>query len=182
MFHRCKKCNDILKVAYVGRDEHVSLSFFTFSIQLCHQRSLQKCHYTFYIYGPLGRKVFCQILKSCLIRWITSLNVKLKADRPRLRGISPMITDTQSPLTGKTGESWETHTQTDGWTLPSALSPCFTVDNEEKSDTGFAMAMCSAPLQYWSPWSFSRCMKHSRTPVSWLQVRKDTIISLIHSW
>ncbi len=26
-----------------------------------------KCHYTFYIYGPLCRKAFCQILKSCFI-------------------------------------------------------------------------------------------------------------------
>ncbi len=38
---------------------------------------LHRCKmYTFYIYGPLGRKVLCQILKSCYINWITSLNIQ----------------------------------------------------------------------------------------------------------
>ncbi len=43
---------------------------------LCRQVLLLKCHYTFYMYGPLCRKAFCRILKSCSISWITSLNVQ----------------------------------------------------------------------------------------------------------
>ena len=35
-----------------------------------------KCHCTFNIYGPLGRKAFCQNFKRCFISWITSLNVQ----------------------------------------------------------------------------------------------------------
>ena len=48
MHHRCKKCGKIKK----------------------------KCHYSFYMYGVLGKKAFCRILKRWLIDWITGLNVQ----------------------------------------------------------------------------------------------------------
>ncbi len=43
---------------------------------LCKQILFIKCHCTFYIYGPLGRKAFYRILKRCFISWITSLNIQ----------------------------------------------------------------------------------------------------------
>ncbi len=39
--------------------EEVTLHF-----QLCHQRSLLKCHCTFYIYGQWGKKVCTRLLKK----------------------------------------------------------------------------------------------------------------------
>ncbi len=44
--------------------------------QLYHQRSLLKCHCTFYIYGALGKKVLCQILQRWLISSIIGQNVQ----------------------------------------------------------------------------------------------------------
>ena len=70
MVHRCKKCSDILKVASVGRGEHANLKachFSHFQFQLCHRRSLQKCLYTFYIYGPLVNKSTFSFLKNCVL-------------------------------------------------------------------------------------------------------------------
>ncbi len=70
MLHRCKKCSDILKVASVGGGEIANLKAYHFShfeFQLCHQRSLLKCRYTFYIYGPLVKKVSFRFLKDALL-------------------------------------------------------------------------------------------------------------------
>ncbi len=56
MLHRSKKYRDILKVASVVGGEIANLKachFPLFHFQLCHQRSLLKCHCTFYIYGLL---------------------------------------------------------------------------------------------------------------------------------
>ena len=65
-----EKCSDILKVASVGGGESANLKachFSHFQFHLCHQRSLLKCHRTFYIYGPLVKKNDVQIFKRCCI-------------------------------------------------------------------------------------------------------------------
>ncbi len=75
MVHRCKKCSDILKVASVGGGQHASLKachFSHFQFQLCHQRSLLKCHCTFYIYGPLVQKSTFSFSKDCLLAILSS--------------------------------------------------------------------------------------------------------------
>ena len=69
MLHRWKKCSDILKVACVGGGEIVNLNachFSYFQFQLCHQRSLLKCHCTCYIYGQLVKKVSFRLFKHAL--------------------------------------------------------------------------------------------------------------------
>ncbi len=68
--HRFKKCYDISEVASVGGGEIAYLKachFSPFEFQLCHQRSLLKCHCTFNIYGPLVKKVFVRFLKDALL-------------------------------------------------------------------------------------------------------------------
>ncbi len=75
MLHRCKKCNNILKVASVGGGEIANLKachFSHFQFQLCHQRSLQKCQCTFYIYGPLVKKATFRFLKDCVLEVLSS--------------------------------------------------------------------------------------------------------------
>ena len=72
---RWKKCSDILKIASVGRgeSEHVKACHFShFQFQLCHQRSLLKCHHTFYIYGPLVKKLTFRFLKDCVLAVLSS--------------------------------------------------------------------------------------------------------------
>ncbi len=81
MVHRCKKYSDISKVTYGGRGEidHVKndrLSNSDLHFHLRQQMLLLKYHHTFYIYGAMGKKAFCQILKRWFISWITSLNVQ----------------------------------------------------------------------------------------------------------
>ncbi len=79
MVHRCKKCSDISEVTSGGRAEIENVKNdrpSNWHVHLRQQMLLLKCHCTFYIYGPLGRKAFCQILKRCFISWITSLNVQ----------------------------------------------------------------------------------------------------------
>ncbi len=74
MVHRCKKCYDISEVASVGGAEIANLKachFSHFQFLLCHQRSLLRCHYIFYIYGVLGNKAFCRSLKRWFIHVIS---------------------------------------------------------------------------------------------------------------
>ncbi len=69
MLHSCKEWSDILKVVSVGGGEAANLKachFSHFQFQLCHQRSLLKCHSTFYIYGQLVKKVSFRFLKHAL--------------------------------------------------------------------------------------------------------------------
>ncbi len=66
----CEKCIDIPKVASVGGGQIANLKACHFShsqFQLCHQRSLLKCRCTFYIYGPLVKKVSFRFLKDALL-------------------------------------------------------------------------------------------------------------------
>ena len=75
MVSSCKKCSDILKVASVGRGEMANMKqchFSHFEFQLCHQRSLLKCHCTFYIYGPLVKKSTFRFLKDCVLAILSS--------------------------------------------------------------------------------------------------------------
>ncbi len=70
MLHRCKKCSNNLKVASVGGGEVANLAachFSHFQFLLCHQRSLLKCHCTFYIYGPLIKKAMFRFFKQALV-------------------------------------------------------------------------------------------------------------------
>ncbi len=79
MVHRCKKCSDISEVTSGGRAEIENMKNDRpsgWQANLRQQMLLIKYHWTFYIYGPLGRKAFCWILKICFISWITSLNVQ----------------------------------------------------------------------------------------------------------
>ena len=79
MVHTCKKCGDISEVTSGGRAEIENVKNdrpSDWQANLRQQMLLIKCHCTFYIYGPLGRKAFCRILKICFISWITSLNVQ----------------------------------------------------------------------------------------------------------
>ncbi len=69
MLQRCKKWSDILNIASVGGGEFTNLKpchFPRFHFQLCHQRSLLKCHCTFYIYGTFVKKSTFRFLKHAL--------------------------------------------------------------------------------------------------------------------
>ncbi len=75
MLHRCKKCSDIFKVSSVGGGEIANLKachFSLFQFQLSHQRSLLKCHCTFYIYGPVVKKATFRFLKQALFIELSS--------------------------------------------------------------------------------------------------------------
>ena len=79
MVHRCKKCSEISEVTsggggeieYVKNDMPPGFQF-----HLRQQMLLLKSHCTFYIYGALGKKVFCRILKRWFISRITGQNVQ----------------------------------------------------------------------------------------------------------
>ena len=78
MFHRCKKCSNILKVASVGGGETASLKachFSPFQLQLCHQRALQKCR-------RLLAKSQARMSRDCrfLLFWHHSYEVTLRQD------------------------------------------------------------------------------------------------------
>ncbi len=65
-----KKCSNIFKVASVGGGEIANLkacNFPHFQLQVCHQRSLQRYHHTFYIYGPLVKKVMSRFVTDCVL-------------------------------------------------------------------------------------------------------------------
>ena len=77
MVHRCKKCSDISEVTSGGRAEIENVKNDRSSDLQCHlhqQMLLLKCHCIFYIFGPLGKKAFCRILKRWFITWITGQN------------------------------------------------------------------------------------------------------------
>ncbi len=79
MVHRCKKCSDISEVTSGGRGEIGNVKndrLSEFQFHLCQQMLLEKSHCTFYIYGALGKKAFCRILKRWFIGWITCQNVQ----------------------------------------------------------------------------------------------------------
>ena len=66
------KCH-IIKVTFGGRAEIENVKNdqpSDFQSHLRKQVPLQKSHYTFYICGALGKKVFCRILKRWFIGWI----------------------------------------------------------------------------------------------------------------
>ena len=79
MVHRCKKCSDPSEVTSGGtaeienvkNDRPSDLEF-----HLRQQMLLLKSHRTFYIYGALGKKAFCQSLKNWVISWIIAQNVQ----------------------------------------------------------------------------------------------------------
>ncbi len=71
MVHRCKKCSEISEVTSGGRAEIENVKNDRPSDLQSHLRQqmlLLKCHCTFSIYGALGKKAFCRILK----RWFIS--------------------------------------------------------------------------------------------------------------
>ena len=79
MVHWCKKCVDISKVTYGGRAkiENVKndmLSDLHFNLR--QQMLFLICYLNFYIYGALGKKAFCRILKRLFITWITGHTVQ----------------------------------------------------------------------------------------------------------
>ncbi len=56
-------------------------NFSRFQLQLCHQRSLLKCHCTFYIYGPLVKIAMFRFLKHALfIELSTKIYSSFKAN------------------------------------------------------------------------------------------------------
>ena len=78
MIHRYKKCSDISEVTSGGRAEIENVENDKVSdlqFHLRQQMLLLKYHCTFYIYGALGKKAFCWILKRSFISGITGKNV-----------------------------------------------------------------------------------------------------------
>ncbi len=72
MAHRYKKCSDNFKVTSGHRAEVENVKNnqpLDFQCHLRQQMLLYKSHCTFYIYGELDKKVFCQILKK-MVYWL----------------------------------------------------------------------------------------------------------------
>ena len=78
--HRCNKCSDISEVTSGNRAEIANLKvchFSHFQFQVCHQRSLLKCHCTLYIYGPLVKKVIVRFSKDALLHVLNVLSSRV---------------------------------------------------------------------------------------------------------
>ncbi len=74
-YAQCSIDVNVLKVASVGGGDIANLQachFSRFQFQLCHQRSLLKCHYTFYICRPLVKKVSFRFLICCALADLSS--------------------------------------------------------------------------------------------------------------
>ncbi len=73
MVHRYKKCSDISEVTSGGTAENENVENDKVSdlqFHLRQQMLFLKYHFTFYIYGALGKKSFCRILKRLFISGI----------------------------------------------------------------------------------------------------------------
>ncbi len=85
MVHRYKKCSDILEVTSGGRAEIENIENDKVSdlpFHLRQQMLLLKYHCTFYIYGTLGKKAFCRILKRWFISGIIGKNSIIPSKYP----------------------------------------------------------------------------------------------------
>ncbi len=70
MVHRCEKCGDISEVTSGGRAEVENVKNdrpSDLQFHLHQQMLLLRCYCIFYIYGALGKKAFCRILKRLFI-------------------------------------------------------------------------------------------------------------------
>ena len=79
MVHRFKKCIEISEVTSGGGAEIENVKNDMPSdlpFHLRQQMLLLKSHCTFYIYGALGKKAFCWILKRWFISRITGQNIQ----------------------------------------------------------------------------------------------------------
>ncbi len=80
MVHRYKKCSDIPEVTSGGRAENENVKNDKVSDLYFHLRQQMlflKNHFTFYMYGALGKNPFVGFWKDCLL---AELQVKMSRD------------------------------------------------------------------------------------------------------